>query len=92
MPTLDQMDTDILSRCHSATDHVGHVVISDMEDFVGKVLSVIASFDAPLPLSDEQKAAVERKKNATSYSTNYTRPSGASNYSGGSGYDNYWDY
>lgn len=35
---ISQMDTDILHRCHISEDHVGHIVISDMKNFVEKVL------------------------------------------------------
>lgn len=41
MPTLDQMDTSILWRCHSKDDTVEHVRTDEMKDFVEKVLAVI---------------------------------------------------
>lgn len=41
---ISQMDTSILYRCHSNEDHVGHIVISEMQDFVEKVVVPICEF------------------------------------------------
>jgi hypothetical protein len=35
---VSQMNTDILYRCHSSDDHIGHIIIDDMKDFVEKVV------------------------------------------------------
>tara|TARA_R110000772_G_scaffold20466_5_gene57004 strand:- start:151808 stop:153085 length:1278 start_codon:yes stop_codon:yes gene_type:complete len=41
MPTLSQMETSILWRCHTKDDTVEHVRTDDMKDFVEKVLAPI---------------------------------------------------
>lgn len=41
MPTLDQMDTSILYRCHTPHDTVDKISPEDMKEFVEKVLVVI---------------------------------------------------
>jgi len=41
MPTLNQMDTSILYRCHTKDDTVDHIRPDEMKSFVEKVLTVI---------------------------------------------------
>lgn len=38
MPTLDQMDTSILYRCHTSDDTIDYIRPNEMKDFVEKVL------------------------------------------------------
>ena len=35
---INEMNTDILDRCHIAEDHIGHIVVEDMKNFIEKIV------------------------------------------------------